>query len=81
MRRLAMATILLTAVAVGAQAGGLPKPVRLVERMKMYDQTHYIRGFQKGRGSGSVSSTVEARQEPKAQKPGQKQAPKPQRAD
>ena len=62
MKRLAMATVVLSAVAVGAQAGDLPKPIRLVDRLKMYDQTHYVRGATAGKGGGSQSSTAEARQ-------------------
>jgi hypothetical protein len=84
MKRLVMATVVLTALAVGAQAGGLPKPIRLVERMKMYDATHYVRGAQKGKGGwGSRSSTAEARQAAPAPTPAQKQQPdpKPAKAD
>jgi hypothetical protein len=84
MRRLVMATVVLTALAGVAQAGGPPKAIRLVNRMKMYDSTHYIRGSHGKSSGGSMSSTVEARQEPKAPepaKPGQKQTPPPQKAD
>ena len=85
MRRLAMATVLLSAVAVGAQAGGPPKPIRLVDHMKVYSTTHYLRGSQGAKGShDSVSGTTEARQQPKATKPakpGQTPTPPPQPAD
>ena len=61
MKRLAMATVVLTALAVGAQAGALPKPIRLVERMKMYSPTHFVRGAEAGKGGGgSQTSTAEA---------------------
>ena len=56
MKRLAMATVVLTALAVGAQAGDLPKPIRLVDRMKMYSPTHYVRGAEAGGGGGGSSS-------------------------
>jgi hypothetical protein len=87
MKRLAAATILLTALAVGAQAGGLPQATRLVNRMSSYHTTHYIRGQGKGQNWGLMpSGTAEARQEQKAkpaepQKPGEKPKPAPQRAD
>jgi hypothetical protein len=84
MKRIAMATVALTALAVGAQAGGLPKPIRLVERMKMYSPTHYVRGAESGGGGGgSQSTTAEARQETTAPKPADqpKQDPKPAKAD
>ena len=82
MKRLATATVLLTALAAGAQAGSLPKPIKMVERMKMYDSTHYVRGAEGGKGSGGyASSTAEARQAP-APKPTEKQKPeKPAKAD
>jgi opacity protein-like surface antigen len=84
MKRLAMATVVLTALAVGAQAGDLPKPVRLVERLKMYSPTHYVRGAKAGKGGGaSQSTTAEARQEAPAPKPADqpKSEPKPAKAD
>ena len=78
MKRLVMATVLLTAVAVGAQAGSLPKPIRMVERMKMYSPTHGVRSPEGGkRHGGSQTSTAEARQEAPAPKP----EPKPAKAD
>jgi opacity protein-like surface antigen len=84
MKRLATATVLLTALAAGAQAGSLPKPIRMVERMKMYSPTHYVRGDQGGSGGsgGYDSSTAEARQQAPAPKPTEKQKPeKPAKAD
>ena len=87
MKRLAAATILLTALAVGAQAGGLPQAPRLVNRMKPYHQTHYIRGLGTDQSWGLMSGgggTAEARQEAKPaqpQKPGEKEKPAPQKAD
>jgi len=81
MKRLATATVLLTALAAGAQAGSLPKPIRMVERMKMYSPTHYVRGAQGGSGSGGfLSGTAEARQQAPAPKPTDKQKPEPKTA-
>jgi hypothetical protein len=78
MKRLALATVVLSGLAVGAQAGGLPKPVRLVDRMKVYDVTHFVRGAEAGGGgSSSQASTAEARQETPAVKPTEKQKPEP----
>jgi hypothetical protein len=84
MKRLATATVLLTALAAGAQAGSLPKPIRMVERMKMYSPTHYVRGDQGGgRGwGGLLSGNAEARQQAPAPKTAEKQKPeKPAKAD
>ena len=84
MKRLATATVLLTALAAGAQAGSLPKPIKMVERMKMYSPTHYVRGAQGGKGSGGyASSTAEARQQAPTPKPTvtPQPEPKPARAD
>lgn len=83
MKRLATATVLLAALAAGAQAGSLPKPIRMVDRMKMYSPTHYVRGAQGGGGSGGyASSTAEARQQAPAPKPTQTPQPeKPAKAD
>jgi hypothetical protein len=81
MKRLATATVLLTALAAGAQAGSLPKPIKMVERMKMYSPTHYVRGAEGGKGSGgNVSSTAEARQQAPAPTPAEKQKPQPKTA-
>ncbi len=83
MKRLAMATVVLSALAVGAQAGDLPKPIRMVDRLKMYDITHYVRGVTAGKGGGSQSSTAEARQTPPSPKTADQPppAPKPVKAD
>ena len=48
MKRLATATVVLTALATLAQADGLPKPIRLVDRIKMYDDTHSVHGRHSG---------------------------------
>jgi hypothetical protein len=83
MKRLATATVVLTALATVAQAGGLPKPVSLVSRMKMYDITHYTRGAQGGssHGSSSQAPPAEARKDTKAPKTAQKEKPQPAKAD
>jgi hypothetical protein len=78
-----MATVLLTALAAVAQAGPLPKAVRMVDRMKMYSGTHFVRGEQAGGGSGGGSMTAEARRSDPvpASASKQKGAPQPARAD
>jgi hypothetical protein len=84
MKRLATATVVLTALATVAQAGGLPKPISLVSRMKMYDLTHYTRGAQGGSSHGSSSSEAppaEARKDTKAPKTAQKEKPQAAKAD
>jgi hypothetical protein len=85
MKRLATATVVLTALATVAQAGGLPKPVSLVSRMKMYDITHYTRGAEAGSSHGNSSESeappAEARKHTKAPKTAQKQKPQPAKAD
>ena len=68
MKRLATATVVLTALATVAQAGGLPQPVRLVERMKMYEITHYVRGAQGGSSHGNPAPQAEARKDDKGDK-------------
>jgi len=70
MKRLATATIVLTAIATAAQAGGMPKPIRLVERTKMYSSTHYVRGAQGGsrHGGGYDTAPAEARKDTKGAK-------------
>jgi hypothetical protein len=68
MKRLATATVVLTALATAAQAGGLPQPVRLVERMKMYDISHYVRGAQGGSSHGNPAPEAEARKDDKGDK-------------
>ena len=80
MKRLAMATVLLTAVAVGAQAGSFPKPIRMLDRMKMFSSTHSVRGPEKAK-KGHASSTAEARQEARPATDQQKPETKPARAD
>lgn len=94
MKRLAAATVMLTGIAVGAQAGGLPKAIRMVERVSIYHGTHYVAGTGNPGSSGSTSGTTEARQakpatapatatattaKPDAKQP--KTAPTPARAD
>jgi hypothetical protein len=59
MKRLAMATVVLTALATLAQAGGLPKPLKMGERMKNFDTTHYVRGAEPGRSHGYESPSTE----------------------
>ena len=83
MKRLATATVVLTALATVAQAGGLPKPVSLVSRMKMYDITHYTRGAEAGtsHGNSSEAPPAEARKDTKAPKTAQKEKPQPAKAD
>ena len=84
MKRLVTASVVLTGLAVGAQAAELPKAIRLVDRVKIADITHYVRGAQPGaRHGGSESSTAEARQAAPAPLPTAKQKPdpKPAKAD
>lgn len=87
MRRLFVAVAVLTAGAAGAQAGSLPGAVKLVDRMKAYSSTHYVRGSQgSGGGGSSSSSTAEARttapETPKAAKStNPKPTPQPAKAD
>ncbi len=85
MKRLATATVVLTALATVAQAGGLPKPVSLVSRMKMYDITHYTRGAEAGSSHGSSSESeappAEARKDTKAPKTAKQEKPQPAKAD
>jgi hypothetical protein len=82
MKRLATATLLLTALAAGAQAGSLPKPMHLVNHVKPFHFSPYVRGEQGG-GSSGGSMTAEARQSAPAPAPAptQKPAPQPARAD
>jgi hypothetical protein len=81
MRRLWVAVAVLTAGAAGAQAGSLPKPIKLVDRMKVYSTTHYVRGYQGGGGGGSSSMTAEARSTAPEKSPQPKPTPQPARAD
>lgn len=79
MKRLAMAVVALTAFAVAAEAGSPFEPVRLVNHMRAYNFTHYVRGPEKGKKhSGGGSSTAEARQAPA---PTPKASPQPAKAD
>ena len=48
MKRLAMAVVALTAFAVAAEAGSPFEPVRLVNHMRAYNYTHYVRGPREG---------------------------------
>jgi hypothetical protein len=68
MKRLATATVVFTALATAAQAGGLPQPIRLVERTKMYDLSHYVRGAEVGRSHGNPAPEAEARKDDKGAK-------------
>jgi hypothetical protein len=68
MKRLATATVVFTALATAAQAGGLPQPIRLVERTKMYDLSHYVRGAEVGRSHGNPAPEAEARKDDKGDK-------------
>jgi hypothetical protein len=90
MKRLAIATVLLTALSVGAQAGSLPKAIKMVDKMKVYSTTHYVRGqgaeghWWHFGGSSSTAPEAEARQAAPAPVPPSKQAkphPQPARAD
>jgi uncharacterized cupredoxin-like copper-binding protein len=83
MKRLVTAFALLTAFAASAQAGP-PKAIRMIDKMKVYSVTHYVRGSQGGGGGGSSSMTAEARQATPAPAPAQAPASKQkpaQRAD
>lgn len=83
MTRLATATLLLSALAAGAQAGPLPKPMHLVNHVKPFHFSPYVRGGQGGGSGGGGSMTAEARQSAPAPTPAptQKPAPQPARAD
>jgi hypothetical protein len=88
MKRLAIATAVLTALAAGAQAGSLPKPIHLVNRMKVYSPTHYVSGRGPGGGGGGGGDSMapaEGRQSAPAPAPktasAGKPAPKPAPAD
>jgi|SoiMethySBSTD1v2_1073268.scaffolds.fasta_scaffold59696_5 hypothetical protein len=81
MKRLAMAVVALTALAVAAEAGSPFEPVKLVDRIGVYHYTHYVRGPAKGKKhGGSQSTTAEARATSPA-KPSPKPTPQPARAD
>jgi len=83
MKRFATATVVLTALATVAQAGGLPKPVSLVSRMKMYDITHFVRGAEGGRSHNGSSEAppAEARKDTKTPKMAKQEKPQPPKAD
>jgi hypothetical protein len=66
MKRLATATVVLTALATLAQADGLPKPIRLVDRIKMYDDTHSVHGRHSGSRHGNPAPEAEARKDGKS---------------
>lgn len=80
MKRLAIATALLTALAAGAQAGSLPKAIRMVNKVKIYSVTHYVRGGTGQGGGGGSSMTAEARQAAPTAATASKQSPTPQPA-
>jgi hypothetical protein len=90
MKRLAIATALLTALSAGASAGSLPKAIKMVDKMKVYSTSHYVRGqgaeghwWHFGRSS-STAPEAEARQAAPANVPPSRQAkpqPQPARAD
>ena len=52
MKRLAMAVVALTAFAVAAEAGSPFEPVKLVDSLRVYHYTHYVRGAEKGKKHG-----------------------------
>jgi hypothetical protein len=82
MKRLAMAVVALTAFAVAAEAGSPFEPVKLVDSLRVYHYTHYVRGAEKGKkhGGSSESTQAEARVTAPA-KPSPKPTPQPARAD
>lgn len=82
MKRLALAVVGLTAFAVAAEAGSPFEPVRLVDHMRPYNFTHYVRGAEKGKKHGGGGApTAEARQTAPAAAPASAKAPqKPQTA-
>jgi hypothetical protein len=81
MKRLAMAIVALTAFAVAAEAGSPFEPVKLVDSLRVYHYTHYVRGAEKGKKHGASQSTqAEARATAPA-KPSPKPTPQPARAD
>jgi hypothetical protein len=81
MKRLAMAVVALTAFAVAAEAGSPFEPIKLVNSLRVYHYTHYVRGAEKGKKHGGSESTqAEARVTAPA-KPSPKPTPQPARAD
>lgn len=83
MKRLVTATALLAALAAGAQAGSLPKPIHLVNAVKPFHFSPYVRAGQASGASGSASMQAEARQQPaqpQAPATASKEKPAPQSA-
>ena len=80
MKRLALAVVGMTALAVAAEAGSPFEPVHLVNNVGVYHFTHYVRGPEKGKHHGSNKSTAEARQA-KPEQPTPTPTPQPARAD
>jgi hypothetical protein len=80
MKRLALAVVAMTALAVAAEAGSPFEPHHLVNNIKAYHYTHYGRGPEKGKRHGGSKSTAEARAA-KPEQPTPKPTPQPARAD
>jgi hypothetical protein len=80
MKRLALAVVGMTALAVAAEAGSPFEPIHLVNSIKAYHYTHYTRGPEKGKHHGGNKMTAEARAA-QPEKPTPKPAPQPVRAD
>ena len=80
MKRLALAVVGMTALAVAAEAGSVFEPVHLVNQVRVYNFTHYVRGPEKGKHHGKNKTTNEARQA-KPEQPTAKPTPQPARAD
>jgi hypothetical protein len=82
MKRLAVALVAVFAMAVGAEAGSIFEPDHLVNHMRAYHYTHYVRGPEKGKKhGGSSKSQSEARQTTPQPSPSPKPSPQPARAD
>ena len=77
MKRLAMAVVALTAFAVAAEAGSPFEPVKLVDRLRVYHYTHYVRGAEKGKQHGGSQSTQAEARVTKPAKPSPKPTPQP----
>ena len=76
MKRLAVALVALTALAAFVEAGSLPQPIHLVNHMKAYHVTHYVRGALEGKKhGGGGNTTAEARQTAPSPKPTPQPAP------
>ena len=81
MKRLAMAVVALTALAVAAEAGSPFEPVKLVDNMRPYHYTHFVRGPEKGKKHGGTEKvSAEARLAAPA-KGSSKATPQPAKAD